>query len=47
MEDINTNQFIKGVERLVKPTDVVAISFLNSFTKLIPKSLQKKVREFF
>lgn len=43
MEEINTKQFIKGVERLVKPTDVVAISFLNSFTRLIPKSIQKKL----
>lgn len=43
MEEIKTNQFIKGVERLVKPTDVVAISFLNSFTKFIPKSIQKKL----
>ncbi|MFA6474711.1 MAG: hypothetical protein WCV88_00745 [Patescibacteria group bacterium] len=43
MEEIDTTQFIKGVERLVKPTDVVAISFLNSFTKLIPKPIQKKL----
>jgi len=43
MEEITTERFIKGVERLVKPTDVVAISFLNSFTRFIPKSIQQKL----
>ncbi len=37
------HEFIKGVERLVKPTDVVAISFLNAFTRRLPKTVQKKL----
>lgn len=37
------HEFIKGVERLVKPTDVVAISFLNGLTRRLPKTVQKKL----
>lgn len=35
--------FIKGVERLIKPVDVTAIAFLNSFTRLLPIGVQKKL----
>ncbi len=34
------SEFIKGTERLIKPTDVTAISFLNTFTRLLPRSIQ-------
>lgn len=36
-------EFIKGVERLVKPEDVVAISFLNTFNRFLPQWLQKRL----
>lgn len=43
MEETTVKQFIKGVERLVKPSDVTAIAFLNSFTRLLPIGVQKKL----
>lgn len=42
MKNTQPTEFIAGVERLVKPVDVTAISFLNSFTRLLPVRLQKK-----
>ncbi len=38
-------KFIAGVERLIKPTDVNAIGFLNSMTRLLPIGTQKKLMQ--
>lgn len=43
MEKTTSKQFIKGVERLIKPSDVTAIVFFNSFTRLLPIVVQKKL----
>lgn len=43
MKKEETKQFIKGVERLVKPIDVTAIAFFNTFNRLLPIWFQKKL----
>lgn len=41
MKKIASKPFIKGVERLTKPTDVSAIAVINSLTRRLPIHIQK------
>lgn len=41
MKKIDITQYAKGVERLVRPVDVTAISFFNTFNRWLPKSIQR------
>ncbi|MCW1930572.1 MAG: hypothetical protein KIH62_004645 [Candidatus Kerfeldbacteria bacterium] len=43
MKNPHSSQFIKGVERLIRPADVTAISFLNTLTRRLPVQMQKKL----
>lgn len=43
VKHMKTNNFIKGVERLVNPIDVGSIHFIQYFNKMAPKKIQKKM----
>lgn len=36
-------EFIKGVEKLVDPMEVGTLHFIQSFNKLLPKSIQDRL----
>jgi hypothetical protein len=42
---MNQGNFIRGVEKLINPITVGSLHFIQSFNKLLPKKIQKKIVE--